>query len=86
MKEATAFVEEIKFNNEAVTDHQMKYAEVMHELLLKHGCSYDDPSPNQLINNEPVIEYDDNCSEFEYNDECCEIREYDSDDDKFYYD
>ena len=89
LEEATAFVEEIKLNIKADTDHQLKYLEVMHELLLKHGYRNTKSStPNQpTASNEQVIEYD------EYDDSCSDcdsdygnIREYDSDDDKFYYD
>ena len=61
----------------------------MHELLLKHGyCNTNSSTPDQpTTSNEQIIEYD------EYDDSCSEcdgeygnIREYDSDDDKFYYD
>ena len=63
----------------------MKYLEVMHDLLLKHGNCNTNSSPP--TSNEQVIEhdeYDDSCSEC--NSDYGNIREYDSDDDHFYYD
>ena len=73
-------------NRKAVTDHRMKYLDVMHELLLKHG--HFNTEPATIIQPSPkgerVIQYyhiDSECDE-----ECDNIREYDSDNDHFYYD
>ena len=77
----------MKLNHKAVTDHQNKYAYVMRELLLNQ----EQLDPNQSttyqlnpISERRVTEYDDMYSECD--DECDNVREYDSDDDHFYYD
>ena len=70
------FVEELKLDHKAVTYHQMKYLDVMHELLLKHGHSTTDPATiiQPTPSGERVNEYYDIDSECD-DEECDNIRE-----------
>ena len=73
-------------NHKAVTDHRMKYLDVMHELFLKHGNFNTKPATIIQLNpsSERVNENDDIDSECD--EDCDNIHEYDSDNDNFYYD
>ena len=59
LKEATQFIEGLKLNHKALTNHQIKYLDVMHELLMKHKDFNAEPvtiiQPN--LSNEKLIEY-----------------------------
>ena len=82
LEEANKYVEELKIHHSACAEHQVKYKSVMNELLLKHKDVKVCPTtPRQTIAIservfEPISE-----------DENDDIRsEYESDDEKFYYD
>ena len=77
MKEATQFLEELKLNHNAVSDHKMKYLDVTNELLMKHKEFHAEPVTilQPTPSNEKVIEYYDTDSECD-DEECDNIREY----------
>ena len=82
LEEANKYVEELKIHHSAFAEHQVKYKRVMNELMLKpKDVKVCPTTPRQKSTTsqrvyEPI-------SEDEYDD----IRsEYESDDDKFYYD
>ena len=86
MEEATQFIEGLKINHEALTDHQIKYLDVMHELLMRNEHSTTDPATiiQPTTSGERVNEYYDIDSDRD--EECDNMCEYDSDNDHFYYD
>ena len=88
LTEANNFIEELKLNHKAVTEHQMKYAEVMHELVLAHmNIKCDSPYEEENIKcDHKIFNYEDDDEYDDSNDELNNIHMYDSDDDNFYYD
>ena len=79
LEEANKYVEELKINHNAFAEHQMMYKQVMNELLFKPKDVKLFPATQSQIS--IIDEYVPD--EYEYDDV---YSEYESDDDKFYYD